>query len=507
MAMVRHRGAVCVTVSVLVTCTLGTAVWAVSGSRAESSLFALGWASLLSVGIVGLLVGRAIGGQGTPLAALSEGRRAPALHDEVTRLPNRLLARDRLMMALRQARRTGEPVAVLHLTVEGRADLVGRVGSDGADDVLREVASRITRLVRPHDTVARTGPSEFLVICPGIGAPARAQQVVDRLRGVLGERFRVGREAVAVDVAIELTVTDGGEEDTRELLLRTGRALPEPPRLAVPTDPFVTRPAEDAAESPGHRLDELRRAFDFDELCIEYQPIVELATGRPVAIEGLIRWRHPERGLLPAAEFVELLESTDLVDRLTELSLGQACRDAAALRASGLDLTVHVNLGERQLARQNLVEQVTDALARAELDAEALTLEINETRLLPASPWLVVRLAELRALGIRIAIDDFGTGYGGLSRLLDVEVDMAKLDRIFVGAIGLLPNARAVCEGVLSITASLGIRSIAEGIETEAQESEMIALGCAWGQGNLFSPAMPLTQLRQWWADHVPSPR
>lgn len=496
MRMALRSYAVCVTVVVMAAAVVGLVVWDVSRPHPGDPVFALGWALLLSVGIGGVLVGRAIGYKGAVDGERHEGRRAPALHDEVTGLPNRLLARDRLMMALRQARRTGEPLAVLHLTVEGRADLVGRLGIDGADRVLRETADRVRRLVRPHDTVARTGPSEFIVICPAIGSAARAQQVIGRLEADLAEPVRIGREQVAVAVAVEVTVTDGGEADTRDLLLRMGRPVPQPQR-ALLADP-VTAETVDEAERPGQQLDELRRAFDFDELCVEYQPIVDLAGRVPVAIEALVRWRHPERGLLAAAEFVELLESTDLVARLSELTLGQACRDAAELRAEGLDIGVHVNLGERQLARQNLIDEVEHALSSSGLDPVALVLEITESRLLPASPWLLGRLADLRALGVRIAIDDFGTGFAGLSRLVDVEVDMVKLDRTFVGVIDLLPNARAVCEGVLSIATSLGIGSVAEGIETEAQEAQMVALGCGWAQGNLYGPAMPLAEVRSW---------
>ncbi|HWU23160.1 MAG TPA: bifunctional diguanylate cyclase/phosphodiesterase [Nocardioides sp.] len=487
--------------------TLGLVVGGVARQRPDSTLFSLGWAMLLSAGIAGLLVGRAIGYDGAGREEPREGRRTPPLHDAVTGLPNRLLARDRLMMALHQARRTGDPVALVHLTVEGRADLVGRLGADGADEVLRGTADRIRRVVRPHDTVARTGPSEFIVICPGIGSEDRAQQVVARLAGVLADPLRVGRKPVAVEVGLDLTLTDGGEADTRELLLRVGRAIPRSGQPVLPAGLPHAAHTDGDHDSPGRRLDELRRAFDFDELCLEYQPIVDLASGVPVAIEALIRWRHPERGLLPAADFVELLESTDLVERLSELSLGHACRDAAALRSEGMDIAVHVNLGERQLARQRLVDEVEHVLAVSGLDPEALTLEITETRLLPASPWLVARIAALRALGVRIAIDDFGTGFAGLSRLLEVEVDMLKLDRSFVGAIDLLPNARAVCEGVLSIAAGLGIGSIAEGIETEAQEAEMTALGCDRAQGNLYSPAVPFSQVRRWLADRVASPR
>ncbi|GAB4011950.1 EAL domain-containing protein [Nocardioides ultimimeridianus] len=265
-----------------------------------------------------------------------------------------------------------------------------------------------------------------------------------------------------------------------------------------PQGALAEAPARSAEEiRAAEELDELRLAFDFGDLVVEYQPIVELASGIPVAVEALMRWRHPERGLVMASEFLGILETSDLIDSLGAFSLREACRDGSELWRQGHRLGMHVNLSERQLAQPRLVEDIAVVLQRSGFPAPALTLEVSESRIL-SDPSLVSRLSELRALGVNLAIDDFGTGHGGLSSLVDIGVDLVKLDRTFVAAGGPLPAGRSVCEGVVSLALSVGVGSIAEGVETAAEAEQMARFGCWWAQGNHFSPALPFRELGPW---------
>ncbi|GAA3809578.1 putative bifunctional diguanylate cyclase/phosphodiesterase [Nocardioides panacisoli] len=485
-------------VVVVVATTLGRGPSAMLGNAPTRVLLAQ------SLIVVLVLVGLALAIQEEGrAAALDRSREAEerlaflALHDDLTGLANRILARDRLGVALSQSARAAEPMAVLYLDIDRFKSINDRYGHEGGDTVLREVARRLGPVVRPHDTVARIGGDEFLVLCPAIGAPDRAQQIADRVLGAMGEPILVDGEPVQVSVSVGVTVTDGRDTDAQELMRRADGAMytaKERGRGQFAVEGQVRAEAERSART----LDELRRGFDFDELMMEYQPIVDMVTGKAVALEALVRWRHPERGLLRAEDFVDLLEASDLVDALAQLSLGEACRDGARLHAAGHELGMHVNLGARQLERPELVDEVRAVLAETGFDARALTLEVTETHSLEVNPALVNRLNDLRALGVQIAVDDFGTGYSALSQLIDLPIDMVKLDRRFVEQIDLRPPARAVGDGVLLIAQAMELRSVAEGIETKAQEQRLLGMGYRWAQGHLYSPALPASRLSSW---------
>ncbi|HWJ81386.1 MAG TPA: EAL domain-containing protein [Nocardioides sp.] len=426
-----------------------------------------------------------------------------ALHDDLTGLPNRILARDRLGVALGQAARAGEPMALLFIDMDRFKEINDRFGHEGGDVVLKEVARRLGATVRPHDTVARIGGDEFLVICPAVGSPLRAEQIAERIIASLAEPVLVDGEPVPVTVSVGVTATDGRETDAQELMRRADGAMytaKEQGRAG-----YVVSRAElrGDVERSAQQLDELRRAFEFGELVMEYQPIVDMATGEAVALEALVRWRHPERGLIEARDFVDTIESSDLVDELGALSLRVACADGAALRAAGHDLEMHVNISARQLEHATLADDVHDVLDDTGFPATSLVLEITESRSVSVSSSVVDRLAELRGLGVRIAIDDFGTGYSGLSRLISLPVDMVKLDRCFVDAIDVQRSARAVGDGLLTITREMDIDSVAEGVETREQEARLIAMGFRRAQGFLYSPALPSARLASWLRDQA----
>lgn len=272
------------------------------------------------------------------------------------------------------------------------------------------------------------------------------------------------------------------------------------PRPADPSAAPASREPASAGAS-GHaarQLDELRSALEFGDVVMEYQPIVDLTSGTTVGLEALARWRHPELGLVRAADFLRVAEASDLVFALGRLSLTQACRDVAALHAAGHRLAVHINVSVRHLERADVVDDVRRSLEEAALPPGLLTVEVAGSRLPAISDQAVRRLRTLRELGLSIAIDDLAAGHRTWTRLVDLPVDVVKLDRSFVSSLDARPGARAVCAGVKAMSDELGIRAIAEGVETAAEEETLLGLGYRWAQGYRYSAALPRTHLESW---------
>lgn len=426
-----------------------------------------------------------------------------ALHDQLTGLPNRALVGDRLEVALAEARRTGVKLAVLYVDVD-RFKLVNDTrGHDGGDRVLQHFGGRLSALARAHDTVARLGGDEFVVLCPSVDSVAQAQGIAGRIVERMAEPFEIDGEPVVVTASVGVTIADGHDGDVREVLRRADTALYAAKDHGRSRYEVFNAETHAEAEQAAQLLDELRHAFDAGEMVMHYQPIVALADRRAVGLEALVRWQHPTRGVLAARDFLAVVEASELVFRLGDLALRQACRDGAALVAAGHELTVHVNVSPRELERPGTVENVRAVLDETGFPAELLTLEVTETRMLTVSGSLLRDLAALRRLGVRIAVDDFGTGYSGPAHLVQMPVDVLKLDRSFVAGVEDQRSARAVSSGVLAMARGLGVGLIAEGIETEAQEAALVALGYELGQGFLYGAAMPLDKAADWLRTHA----
>ena len=439
------------------------------------------------------------------LAAAAERRqveeeiRMQSVHDALTRLPNRTLFLDRLAQALSRAERTRRTVAVLFLDIDRFKIVNDGLGHVAGDRLLMEVARRLSAIVRPGDTVARFGGDEFVVLCDDIGAVHHAVEIADRIGEVLGRPFAIGGNEVMAGASVGIALAKDGAHEGAEALVRDADAAmyraKERGRGRYEVFDDVIR---DRAVRRLETEQALRHAIGREELRLVYQPGVSLATGNIAAVEALLRWEHPERGLIGPDEFIPVAEETGLIVPLGEWVLQQAAELASRLQwaaADGGALTVAVNLSARQLSAPGLVDRVAGVLREYDLPARALSLEITESVLMDDAEAARRMLVTLKDVGVYLAIDDFGTGYSSLAYLRRFPVDALKVDKSFVDGLGREAEDSAIVRAVVNLAQTLGLDTVAEGVETEVQRQELVALGCTYAQGFLWSPALPAEEL------------
>ena len=415
-----------------------------------------------------------------------------ALHDALTGLPNRALLLDRIRQALSWERRSDTLTGLVLLDVVGLAAVNEAVGYAGGDAVLRSLAGRLREAVRETDSIARTGGGELAVLVEDVASAedlrARATNLVDVLSGPV----TVG--GVTVDVVLRAASVMTPAADEGALLAAAERALAGPRPVARVV---LERAAVAGAALDGGDVAELRRAVESGQLRLHYQPVLRLDTGEVAGAEALVRWQHPERGLLPPSEFVPLAESSGVVVELGAWVLREACRQAAQWHADGRPLGVGLNLSPRQMVGRDVVDLVRDALADSGLDPGRVVLEVTESTLMDDADAPEV-LQALRRLGVRLALDDFGTGYSSLTYLKRFPIDAIKIDRSFVSGLGRDPDDEAIVASVVSLARSVGKLVVAEGVETVGQLAVLRSLGVDQGQGFLWSPALPAAELDAW---------
>jgi len=417
-----------------------------------------------------------------------------ALHDPLTELPNRALFLDRLALALARLRRRQSSMAVLFADVDRFKVVNDSLGHDAGDRLLVALARRLRDVLRPGDTLARFGGDEFAVLCEDV-PQGDVIGIAERMMDALAEPFTaVGRE---VFVSVSLGIAVARDPDQRpEALLRDADAA-----MYLAKDRGRARFEifdEAMRDKSTERLlleNALRRAPERGELRALYQPIVRLADGSMVGAEALVRWDHPERGLLEASQFVPLAEETGIIVPLGSWMLTEACREAVSWGGDGRAPAVSVNLSARQLSQPDLVDTVDQALRQTGLDADHLWLEITESVLMEDADTAVEALRRLRALGVHLCVDDFGTGYSSLAYLRRFPVDALKVDRSFVAGLGEDPEDSAIVEAVVSMAHSLRLSVVAEGVETEEQLARLRDLGCELAQGFYFAAPLPPSAL------------
>lgn len=433
----------------------------------------------------------------TARRAAEEALVRQALHDDLTGLPNRVLLRERLAVAVSTINRdAGKRVGVLVCDLDGFKDVNDVYGHAVGDEVLREVAVRFAARLRPTDTLARLGGDEFAVVCPEVSSYDELAVVAGRLLSSLERPVTSTRAEHQLGVSIGVVIGAAGSS-VEGLIAHADAAMYEAKRSGKNT----YHAYDDALRARGARtarlLPELVVAVEKDEFMVYGQPVVDAETGVVVAVETLLRWNHPIRGVLAPGDFLDVLETSPHMVALGRKVLTMSCQLAASWPANsaGEFPAVHVNISGRQLAGGAFVAEVTAAMKGAGLDPHRLVLELTETSMPQLGESLVVDLQALRAMGVRIAIDDLGTGYSSLARLTELPLDMLKIDRSFVSGMGSDDRCDAVVRAVLSMGTALTVDVVAEGVETPGQHHELARLGCRYSQGYLYSKPLPEDQL------------
>ncbi len=416
-----------------------------------------------------------------------------ALHDGLTSLPNRVLLLDRLNVALARSRRDPRSLAVLFLDLDRFKIVNDSLGHDAGDELLVELSRRLQSVLRPSDTVGRFGGDEFLIVCEDLNSESEAIHLAERVQKVIGEPVELqGREILAqASVGIACGRPTGGttaEGLIKEADIAMYRAKARRHRGGIELFK-ATMNAEAVAELETEQ--ELRRALEQDELRLYYQPVMALRKGgRAFGVEALLRWDHPQRGLLLPAEFIGLAEATGLIVPMGEWVLSEACRQLAIWVEKEQvppAFTVSVNLSLRQLGAPGLLDRVLETLAGSGLPPRCLCVEVTEScvALDPVDVGKV--LTDLAGIGVRLALDDFGTGYSSLRSLSRYPVDVVKIDRSFIAEVDGNPAAAQMFEAILGVIRAAGLDAVAEGIETQPQLDFLKKIGCNAAQGFFFA--------------------
>ncbi|MGY3583759.1 diguanylate cyclase (GGDEF)-like protein/PAS domain S-box-containing protein [Bradyrhizobium sp. USDA 4341] len=411
-----------------------------------------------------------------------------AQHDSLTGLPNRNLLRQQMEDMLQHTRRSTDKVAVLMLGLDNFKAVNDTLGHGIGDKLLRGVAKRLRSTLREEDALARLNSDEFTIVQGGVMRPEDAVLLARRILDAIGEPYLLDGHSVVVGASIGIAMSPGDGEDSEKLLKSADMALSRAKSEFRGTFSFFEAEMDARAQSRRKIEIDLRDAIQNEGLRPYYQPLVDLTSGRITGFEALVRWPHPERGMISPGEFIPVAEETGLINPLGALMLRRACMDAAQWPD---DVRVAVNLSPLQFRTGNLLALITDALRQSGLPARRLELEITETLLLEKSSQVLATLHALRALGVRMSMDDFGTGYSSLSYLRSFPFDKIKIDQSFVRDLGANPDAQAIVRSIVSLGVGLGVTITAEGVETEAELSCLRAEGCHEGQGFLFSRARP----------------
>jgi len=414
-----------------------------------------------------------------------------ALHDGLTGLANRLLFMDRIERAMVGAGRDDtRRVGLIFLDLDGFKTVNDTWGHAQGDEVLKKVAKRIEASIRAADTAARLGGDEFAVLCPDVASLGQLQRVAERIREAIGRPVELADGVSYNQLSASAGVVMSERENTaEELIQRADRLMYHSKQRGKDRVSAEDRSQDMVALRAAALVPELGRAVEHDEFIVHFQPIVDLRTGAPVAAEALLRWQHPRWGLLGPEEFLCAAETSPHMPEIGGRVLHLACHHAQQWTGAMADSAVHVNISGRQFEVGDLHADVRDALEKTALPPDRLVLELTETHAGRAEDSAKTDLERLRRLGVRIAIDDVGTGFSGLVRILDLPIDILKIDKQFVH--GLPDDARceAIVKAILSMATSLRLTVIAEGIEKRAQCDALVSWGCELGQGFLFGRA------------------
>jgi diguanylate cyclase (GGDEF)-like protein/PAS domain S-box-containing protein len=429
----------------------------------------------------------------TERKAAEEKLQHDAFHDSLTGLPNRSLFKEHLRIAIGRARRSPDHrYAVLFLDLDRFKIVNDSLGHSFGDELLKVIADRLAQTVRANiDIVARLGGDEFVILLEGIEEASTATHVASRIQHSLREPVRIGGHEVFVTASIGVALSTTGYADAEDLLRDADTAMYRAKARGRACHEVFDKQMHARAVALLELENDLRRAVEREEFEVYYQPIVSISEGKRITgFEALVRWRHPTKGLIPPGDFISVAEDTGQIIAIGRWVLREACRqmkrwDRRGQRAGAL--TLSVNLSGKQFLQPDLVEQVRETLRETGFDPRRLQLEITESVVIENTEVVTSMLTQLREMGVQVTMDDFGTGYSSLSYLHSFPIDVLKIDRSFIAGMSGRDSKSEIVKSVLTLASSMGMKVVAEGVETEEQLSHLQGLNCSYGQGYLFS--------------------
>jgi diguanylate cyclase (GGDEF)-like protein len=420
-------------------------------------------------------------------------------HDRLTGLPNLILGRQHFQNASTRNRSSSSCVALFQLDLDNFKTVPDALGQTAGDQLLRMAGARLLGTLRSSDILCRRGGDEFLAILVDLESTDEAAVISARINAIMARPYQIQGLDVVVTASIGIALFPGDGRDFEILLQKADTAMFKAKAEGRNTFRFFDKTMNANMLEHLRLASFLHKALERSEMFLHYQPQVELASGRIVGVEALLRWHHPDLGLIPPGTFIPIAEWSGQIGEIGTWALQEACRQARLWRDQGMDLVLSVNLSPIQFNRDDIETTIQEALEKADLPPSCIELELTESMLIGDSPDLIEKLARLRASGLRFAIDDFGTGYSNLSYLQRFEVERLKIDQSFVGRLCQNPRDEAIVRTIILMAKNLGMSSVAEGIEDEATLACLKSLGCDIGQGYLWSrPCSPEDFVAMW---------
>lgn len=434
---------------------------------------------------------------GRELEESREHFRHAAFHDALTGLPNRSLFTDHLRVALQRAHQSEEYLfGVLFLDLDRFKNINDSLGHPCGDELLKLVARRLESCIRQTDMVARFGGDEFAILLDAIQDASDAVRVAEKVQEAISAPFKLTSHEAITTASIGVALSTSGYTEAEDIIRDADTAMYRAKDRGKARCEIFDTAMHTRAVTLLRLESDLRRALEKDELCVYYQPIVSLASGELHGFEALVRWQHPERGIVAPDDFVPLAEETGLILPIGLRVLWDACYQLRKWQQYSLanrDLIMSVNLSGKQLMQPDLIERIEEVLRESQINPWHLKLEITETVVMENPELAAVTLAKLRSLGVRLSIDDFGTGYSSLSYLNRFPVDTLKIDRSFVTSMNAADENLQIVKTIVTLAGNLGMQVVAEGVETEEQLEQLRLLKCQYGQGFLFSKPLAVT--------------